>query len=180
MAKDIYTISNLSRAPRRFKNIIIHDTNCQWKDYQPFKIDRNVYQSGPMRARFKTFKNFNEMPYHFVCEKIGENYQTFLGRPLQYSCEKEYSDMDALYSRYGIHICIMGNYNTMCVIDKLYQQISYRVICPMMRVYRIPKSNIYLHSDVTNNPDYNDCPGFNFRKDLLMMYMNKYRSGLSG
>lgn len=177
MARDIYTISNLGRAPRRFKFIIIHDTNCHWKDYQPFKVDRNLFQSGPMRARFKIIKNFNEMPYHFVCEKIGENYQTFLGRPLQYSCEHEYPDMDDNYSKYGIHICVMGNYNIMACTEKLYQQLSYRVICPMMRTFRIRKSNIYLHADVTKNSDYNDCPGFNFRKDLLFGFMNKYLMG---
>jgi hypothetical protein len=177
MARDIYTISNLIQAPRRFKFIIIHDTNCQLKEYQQFKIDKNTFQSGPLRARFKITKSYNDVPYHFVCEKIGENYQTFLGRPLQYSCEKEYPDIDSTYSRYAVHICLMGNYNNMACPTNLYQQLAYRVICPMMKVYRIHKSRIFLHAEVTKNSDFNDCPGFNFRKDALFAFMNKFRMG---
>lgn len=180
MARDIYNISSLGRAPRKFRFIIIHDTNCQWKDYQPFKIDKNTYQSGPMRSRFKIMKNFDEMPYHFLCEKMGDNYQTIIGRPLQYSCVHEYPDMDALYSEFGIHVCLLGNYNNMVATDKLYQQLAYRVICPMMRTFRIVKSNIYLHAEITKNSDYSDCPGFNFRKDLLLSFMHKYMVGVSG
>lgn len=179
MSQDIYNIAQMVRAPKRFKYIIIHDTNCQWKDYQPFKVDKNLFQSGPMRARFKITKNFNEMPYHFVCEKIANNYQTFLARPLQYSCELEYPDLDVLYRRYGIHICVMGNYNAITSTAKLYQQLCYRVICPMMKTFRIRRSNIFLHGEVTKKDEFKDCPGFHFNKDTLFAFMNKYLMGTS-
>ncbi len=172
---DMYVPLMLTKAPRKFRYIIIHDTNCQWQNFNNFKIDNNLFQAGPMRARFKTDKNYYEMPYHYVCEKIGNNYQTFVGRPLQYSCEREFPDIDHYKTRYAIHVCIMGNYNVMSHTPKMYEQLCYRVIGPMMKLYRIPRSRVFFHGDLSK--EHTDCPGFNFSKNAMFAYMSRFMIG---
>lgn len=177
MAADMYQPLYLTKAPRRFRFIIIHDTNCQWQKNNIYKIDNNLFQAGPMRARFKLEKRWWESPYHFICEKIGENYQTILGKPLQYSSENEFPDLDNTYSRFGIHVCVMGNYNIMAHKPKMYEQLCYRVIAPMLRQYRIPKSNIFLHGELSK--EHMDCPGLGFSKQALLAYLARFLMGIA-
>jgi len=175
MATDLYTPTMLDKAPRRFRYIIIHDTSCHWDHHNTYKIDMNLFQAGPMRARFKSEKRYHEMPYHFVCEKIGSNYQTFIGRPLQYSCIKEYPDLDNMYAKFGIHVCVMGSYMQMNQVTKMYEQLCYRVIAPMMKTFKIPKSRIFMHGELSK--EHVDCPGFNFSKNTMMTFLTKYLMG---
>ena len=177
MAVDLYTPTKLGIAPRKFFFIIIHDTNCQWEMSDYYKIDKGMFQAGPMRARFRNEKHYDEFPYHFIVERIGENFQTIVGRPLQYSCKNEYPDIDTYYSKYGIHVCLMGNYNGNFVLPKMYQQLAYRVICPMMKAYRITKSRILTHGEISK--EHPDCPGFNFSKQTLFAFMTKFLIGVN-
>lgn len=178
MAVEIFHPSRLFKAPRRFKFIIIHDTSCQWENTNIFSIDKKMFQSNPMRARFRSQKQYYETPYHFICEKIGDSYQTVMGRPLQYSSFIEFPDIDRHYSENAIHVCLMGNYNILSHSAKLYEQLAYRVLCPMMKVYRIPRDRIYLHGELSNT--HSDCPGFNFSKTTLYAFMVKYMMGVQG
>ena len=173
---DQYIPSLLERAPKRYKYIIIHDTSCQNDTNGMFKIDKKMFQTGAMRSRFRSIKNYYDMPYHFVCERIGQNYQTVVGRPLQYSCYKAYPDIDRHYAQNAIHICLMGDYNVLSHSIKLYQQLAYRVICPMMKTFKINRSRVYLHGELSKK--HSDCPGFNFNKNLLLAYMSKFLMGV--
>jgi len=175
MAIEAFMPTRLFKAPRRFKYMIIHDTSCQWENSNIFSIDKRMFQTSPMRARFRSIKKYYELPYHFICEKIGENYQTLVGRPLQYSCFLEFPDIDRHFSEYSIHICLMGNYNILSHTAKMYEQLAYRVICPMMKTYRINRSRIFLHGELSKQ--HSDCPGFHFSKQALFAYMAKYQMG---
>lgn len=175
MAIDIYTPTALEKAPKRYRYIVLHDTNCQWKNYNTYKVDSKSFQTGSMKGRCRSDKHIYDVPYHFICEKIGDNYQTVLGRPLQYSCERSYPDMDNRYAKFSIHVCIMGNYNIMAHQVKMYEQLCYRVLCPMMRDYRIAKSKIFLHGELSK--EHLDCPGFGFNKQIMFAYMTKYLQG---
>lgn len=162
----------LPKGPKRYHYIVIHDTNCMCSKFNDFRIDNQMFQSNKLRQRLLQDKKWFELPYHFVCEKIIDDYQTIVARPIQFSCEDAYTDLDKKFARYGIHICIMGNFNTIVGDTRMYQQICYRAISPLMRQYRIPKGNIFLHGEL--NPKQLDCPGFNFSKEHLKAYIQPF------
>ena len=159
----------LPKGPRRYRYIILHDTNCMCQEFNDFKNDGMKFQTNLLRERMRQKNKWFELPFHFVCEKIMDDYHTVVARPTQYSCEDCYPNMDSLFRRFGIHICIMGNFNIMVGDTRMYQQICYRAITPVMKQYRIPKSNILLHGEV--EPTKLDCPGFNFSKQHLKAYL---------
>lgn len=162
----------LPKGPKRYHYIIIHDCNCMAERFPEFKIDNVQFQTNRLRGRIFQDKKLFELPYHFVCEKVIDDWQTIVGRPLQYSCEDVYTDLDKNFSRFGIHICIMGNFNYMASETRMYQQICYRALTPVMKQYRIPKGNIFLHGEL--NPQKLDCPGFNFSKQHLKAYIQPF------
>ena len=168
----------LPRGPRRYKYIILHDTNCKCSEFNDFKLDRAQFQTNLLRERLRQKNKWFELPYHFVTEKVIDDYQTIVGRPLQYSCQDCYPNMDRIFSRYGIHICVMGNFNLMIGDTRMYQQLCYRALTPVMKQYRIPKGNIYFHGEVENGCI--DCPGFNFSKNHLKAYIQPFMISQSG
>lgn len=162
----------LPKGPNKYRYIVIHDCNCQCKLMHRFKIDNVVAQTNEMRSILRQEKNYYELPFHFVCEKIKEDYETLVARPLQYSCEREYPDIDSKFAKRSIHICVMGNFNVMSEDSRMYQQICYRAITPLMKQYRIPRGSIYLHGELSK--DNIDCPGFSFSKQKLLGYMSTF------
>ena len=159
----------LPRGPRRYHYIVLHDTNCMCKAFNDFKVDRVQYQTNRLRERLRQDRKLFELPFHYVCEKVMDDYMTSVARPVQYSCEDVFQDLDYKFSRYAIHICVMGNFNTITGTTRMYQQLCYRAIAPVMKTYRIPKANIFLHGEL--NSQSLDCPGFNFSKQHLLAYL---------
>lgn len=162
----------LTRGPKRYKYVVIHDMNCQMHLLNKFKIDNDQFQTNDSRAELYKNKKYYELPYHYVCEKIKDDYQTIVARPLQFSCETEYPDLDKLYGRFGVHICVMGNFNIIGTEPRLLQQICYRALTPVMKIYGIMKSNVYLHGELSS--ENIDCPGYNFTKQKLMAYISPF------
>ena len=72
---------------------------------------------------------------------------------------------------------VMGNYNIMAHKPKMYEQLCYRVIAPMLRQYRIPKSNIFLHGELSK--EHMDCPGLGFSKQALLAYLARFLMGIA-
>lgn len=162
----------LPRAPKRYRYIVIHDVNCMCEKFNDFRNDTSIFQTNKLRARLRQDKKWFELPYHFVCEKINDDFETISARPIHYSCEDCYPNMDKLYSRFGIHICVMGNFNVMVGDTRMYQQMCYRAITPMMKTFRIYKSNIVLHGEI--EPSEIQCPGFNFNLSHLKSCISPY------
>lgn len=160
----------LTKGPFRYKYIIIHDINCIGKNNSEFKVDRNFAQIGKLRSRLKIEKKYDELPYHYVCEKVGDDYETFASRPLQFSCE--FPDINYSYTHFAVHILVMGNFNILAGETRMYQQMCYRVISPMIRFFKIPRNNIILHGEISR--DQLDCPGFNFDKHQLKSFLTPF------
>jgi len=162
-----YKPSMLTKGPLRYRYIIVHDTNCMWKEFNEFKVDTPQSQTNKMRSQFKILKKYDELPYHFVCELVRDDYETVVSRPLQFAFI--YKDLPASISKFAIHVCVMGNYNIIGDDVRMYQQLCYRVLSPMMRVYHIPKTHIYLHGELSSTQM--DCPGLKFDKNKLISYL---------
>jgi hypothetical protein len=106
----------------------------------------------------------SDLNYHFIVEKIGKDYETLLGRPLNRLCE--YPDIkDDINSR-AIHIGMIGKYDKQIPTPRFYQQIAYRIIAPYMYMLGIPVGQIYFHSEVSNKNK--TCPGTFFKKEDLL------------
>jgi hypothetical protein len=152
------------KKPHRY--IIIHDTGTDITNEAEMVLDNASFQIGKLRAQNMVLNGEFDLNYHFVVEKIKDDYETLFGRPLNAICE--YDDIVAPYDA-SIHVAVMGNYNFDIPDDRMYKQLAYRVLGPMMTFFRIDRSRILLHSEVSD--DQPECPGTNFNKERLMSYV---------
>ena len=154
------------------KYIIIHHTDELNLNTGNVIIDKPSFQ---LNSLAKSFYQLEKMylPYHFVIEKVGDEYINMVTAPLL--TKHEFLDMDDKYQN-GIHIALLGNYNMDTVDQKLYDVLNLRIIIPMMKTYNILEDNILKHSDVSFFPDMK-CPGDNFNlaklKNSLRSHMKK-------
>lgn len=161
----------LPTAERKLRAIIIHDTSCMFEDYVEFMVDTAKYQTGKMKTMSFVMHGEYELNYHFVVEKIDQDYAALIGRPLFAKCE--YEDIPDMY-RNAIHVCVMGDFTNENPGERVYQTIAYKVIIPLMRTYRITPARVMLHRDVSTDKN-SDCPGIKFKKNLLDSYIKSWK-----
>lgn len=154
----------LQKATRKFRYIVIHDSTCKFKLFNKAKIDTPKSQILSLRNYNWVFNNEFELPYHFVCEKIGKDFETVMATPFCYFCEYEDIPQQFLPS---IHICIVGNYSIQQPSQRLYQQIGYRSIASVVKWFKIPLTHIYLHHEISENKEIG-CPGSMIDKNKLL------------
>jgi len=157
-------------ARRRFRYIIIHDVVCQFDGIHELLTDSSKYQIDKMKSSNFILNAEYELPYHFVIDKIGDDYATLVARPLFARCE--YDDIKPPYD-HTIHIGTVGDFHNENPGERYYQQLAYRVVIPMMRTFFIPPSNIVLHHEISEAEEL--CPGPYFRRDLLMSYVKSWK-----
>lgn len=160
----------LPKAYKAFRYIIVHDFTCQFDSIDKTRIDNKTSQMQGARVYNWMFNKEWELPYHFVCEKIGLDVETFMARPLCYYCE--YPDIPDQYLN-SIHIALAGDYNIIAPTQRVYQQLAYRSISSMVRWFNIKLNQVYLHWEVSTNKDLH-CPGDFFRKDRLDATTKQY------
>ena len=160
----------LPKAYKKFKYVIIHDFTCQFNTIDKARVDNKLAQIQGVRLYNWMFQNSYELPYHFVCEKIYNDFETIMARPFCYYCE--YSDIPDQYLN-SIHIAIAGNYNNMNVHQRAYQQMAYRSISSVLRWFNIPINRVLMHWEVSKD-DKLHCPGDAFKKDRLLSAIKQY------
>lgn len=144
------------------KYIIIHHTDELEINDGSILFDKPTYQFNRLaRSYYEMDKMY--LPYNFVIEKIGDEFQPIVSAPLL--TKHEYLDMEDVHQD-SIHIGILGNYNADTVELKLYDVLALRVIIPLMRTFRIPEENVVLHSDISLDPE-SSCPGSFFSLSKL-------------
>ena len=155
---------------KRFRYIILHDATCQFEGITELMHDTQKYQIGKMKSSNFILNAEFELPYHFVVDKIMDDYETIVARPLFARCE--YDDIRPPYE-HSIHIGTVGDFHGENPGERYYQQIAYRIVIPMMKTFRIPPSNILLHHEISESEE--SCPGPYFRKELLMAYVKSWK-----
>jgi hypothetical protein len=153
----------IMRAKPKF--IIIHDLTCMYHDIDQIKIDGKKSQTNIARTYNWVLNGQSDINYHFMVEKIGKDYETLIGRPINRLCQ--FDDIPDVYDTRAIHIACMGRYDTINADNRFYQQLAYRAIAPSMSTFGIPITNIYLHHEISNDKTIT-CPGPFFMKDKLM------------
>ena len=155
----------LTKAYKKFNYIIIHDFTCKFEHFDRARTDDKKTNVNDIRSYNWVFNGQFDLPYHFVCKKIGSDFETIMGRPLAYYCD-EYKDISEEYIN-SVHIAIAGNYNLIAPDTRAYQQMGYRSIASIMKWFLIPISNVKMHYEVSSDNKLK-CPGVHFDKDKLL------------
>jgi len=134
--------------------IILHHTSELYKN-PASKIDNAKFQVQGLSKGVLEMKH-SDVNYHYVIEKIDEEYYPFVCRPFVYLCE--WDDIDPNINNRAIHIALLGNYDFKVPQKRMYEVLAFRVLNPMMKMFKISPKRIKMHRDVSSNKELT-CPG---------------------
>jgi N-acetylmuramoyl-L-alanine amidase len=103
---------------------------------------------------------WRDIGYHFGIEKIGDTLHILTGRMIT---EDAAAVKERGANRYGIHICVVGNFD-LAPPDKNTLLILSRLVGSYMELLNIPKGNVLGHKDYA---PYKSCPGTKFDMDAF-------------
>ncbi len=136
------------------KWIILHHTSEIYVNPES-RIDNAKFQIPGISKGVLELKQ-GDINYHYILDKIEEDYYPILCRPYVYLCE--WDDIHDDINKRSIHIALLGNYDFKVVEKRCYEVLAYRLLNPMMKLFGITPNKIKLHKDVSNNNDIS-CPG---------------------
>lgn len=135
------------------KWIIIHHT-VEMYPQPAARIDNPKYQLPELFKGVLEDKT-GDINYHYVVEKIKEDYQVIVTRPFVYLCD--WPDIDLNINNRSIHIGLLGNYSFAVPEKRLYEVLAYRLLNPFMKMFHLNPKRIKLHRDISREEI--DCPG---------------------
>lgn len=169
MAKIQLKPSLLTVRRQSVKWIIIHHT-AEIYENPSVHIDNSNYQM-PAIYNGVLEKKDADVNYHFVVERIKEDYIPIVTRPFVYLCE--WDDIDSNINNRALHIAIMGNYDFKIPSARLYEILAYRLVNPLIRLFALNPSRIKLHRDVSST-EHLACPGEFFELDRLIAQVRRF------
>lgn len=143
---------NVRRGPVKW--IIIHHT-AEMYEAPESRIDNAKYQL-PGIVNGVLEKSAPDINYHYIIEKIKEDYVPIICRPMTSLCD--WDDISDDINKRAIHIALMGSYSFKVPERRLYEVLSYRLLSPMIKIYGLSPKRVKLHRDVSTNKDQ-ECPG---------------------
>lgn len=120
--------------------------------------DGNAVDWKAIRDYHVNHNHWGDIGYHFGCEWIGETWQLLIGRALT----REGAHCPGMNWK-AIGICIVGDYDLIIPMPQQLDLVVYKLIRPMMEIFKIPAKNIVRHKDFYET----DCPGKFFDIDLI-------------
>lgn len=144
---------SLLKIRRRTKWIVLHHT-AEIYDIPASRIDNPKFQ---MPGIFKGVleKKQGDVNYHYIIDKIDEDYVPVVCRPFVYLCE--WDDIYPDINNAAIHIALMGSYSFKVPERRCYEILSFRVLNPLLKMLHLAPARIKFHRDVTDEDI--DCPG---------------------
>lgn len=136
------------------KWIILHHTS-ELYDIPASRIDNSKYQM-PGIFNGVLEKKQGDVNYHYVVDRVKEDYIAICCRPFVYMCE--WDDIHPDINQRAIHVALLGSYDFKIPTKRCYEVLSYRLLNPFMKMYNITPSKIKLHSEVSDIKDLS-CPG---------------------
>ena len=151
------------------KWIILHHT-AEMYDIPSARIDNSKYQ---LPALFKGVmeKKQADINYHYVLEKVKEDYIPIACRPISYLCE--WDDIDNNINNRAIHVALLGSYDFKIPEKRCYEILAYKLLNPMLKLFHIPPSKIKFHRDVSNNKELT-CPGEFIDEAVVISMIRKF------
>lgn len=144
-----------------FKYIIIHDITCRFKDFHDLRIDTAKCETSVLRSYEYMYNDNSDINYHYSFEKLKDDYEAIVGRPLNSLCN--FPSLQDQYSR-SINIIVISDFNLQIPEKRLYDSLSYKLLNPLMFMFKIPRPNILLHREIESGIH---CPGNYFNKESL-------------
>lgn len=169
MAKILLRPSLLKVRRQSVKWIIIHHTAEMYLN-PSVRIDNPQYQMPGIFNGVLELKQ-GDVDYHYVVEKIKDDYVGIVTRPFPYLCEWE--DIPVNINNRAVHIGILGNLDFQIPPMRLYQILAYRLVNPMLKMFGIPPSKVKLHKEVSDDKEVY-CPGEFFEKSRLIAQVRRY------
>lgn len=144
---------SLLKIRRRTKWIILHHT-AEIYEIPASRIDNPKYQ---MPGLFKGVleKKQGDVNYHYVIDKIQEDYVPIVCRPIVYMCE--WDDIHPDINNAAIHVALMGSYSFKVPERRCVEILAFRVLNPLLKIFGLAPARIKFHRDVTDEDT--DCPG---------------------
>jgi hypothetical protein len=112
-----------------------------------------------------------DINYHYIIDKIKEDYWPIVTRPIAYECE--WPDISNDINKRAIHIAVMGSYDVKIPITRLYEVLAFRLLNPMLKLFNIAPNKIKLHRDVSSDEDLS-CPGDFFDHGKLITLVRRF------
>lgn len=142
----------IRRKPIRY--IVMHHTAELYVQPES-KIDNPKYQ---LPGLFKGVMEMKEgdINYHFVVERVKDDYIPIVCRPFSFLCE--WDDIDANINDRALHVALLGNFDFKIPERREYEVLAFRVLNPMLKLFGMHPSRIKLHRDISNNEEIT-CPG---------------------
>jgi hypothetical protein len=169
MAKIILRPSLLKVRRQSVKWLIIHHTAEMYKA-PDVRIDNTKYQTPGIFNGVLELKQA-DVNYHYVIEKIKEEFVVITTRPFPYLCE--WPDIPDDINKRALHIALLGNYDFKIPDKRLYDIMAYRVLNPMLKMFGIPPSKIKLHKDVSTDKEVY-CPGEFVEIDRIITSVRRF------
>jgi hypothetical protein len=136
------------------KWIIVHHT-AELYPQPAAKIDNSSFQT-PELYKGVLEQKTGDINYHYVVEKIKEDYHPIVTRPFVYLCE--WPDIPADINKRAIHVALLGSYDLKVPEKRLYQVLAFRLLNPMLKMFHLNVGKIKFHRDVSTDKKLT-CPG---------------------
>jgi len=136
------------------KWIILHHTSELYKQPEA-KIDNAKFQVKGLAKGVLEMKHA-DINYHYVIDKIDNDYHPIVCRPFVYLCD--WNDINININNRALHVGFIGDYNFTIPTKRFYEILAFRILNPMMKMFKITPARIKLHRDVSSDKDLT-CPG---------------------
>ena len=136
------------------KWIIVHHT-AEMYPQPAARIDNASFQTQQLYKGVLEDKT-GDVNYHYVVEKIKDDYYPIVTRPFVYMCD--WPDIPNDINNRAIHVALLGSYDFKVPEVRLYEVLAFRLLNPMLKMFHLSPSKIKLHRDVSTDEDLT-CPG---------------------
>jgi len=136
------------------KWIILHHT-AEIYDIPSARIDNAKYQL-PALFNGVMEKKQADINYHYVIEKIKEDYVPIACRPISYLCD--WDDISNDINNAAVHVALLGSYDFKIPEPRCYQILAYKMLNPMLKLFHLSPNKIKFHRDVSSDKKLT-CPG---------------------
>ena len=151
------------------KWLIVHHT-AEMYPAESSRIDNPRFQM-PGIVKGVHEQKTGDINYHYIIDKIKEDYWPIACRPIAYLCE--WPDISNDINKRAIHIAVMGSYDVKVPVTRLYEVLAFRLLNPMLKLFNIAPNRIKLHRDVSSNEDLS-CPGDFFDHGKLITLVRRF------
>jgi len=146
-------LNNYKLANKLPQNIILHHVACK-EISDEYDFDNSRLQS-PKYSLDSYRQSKRETGFNFIIDRFKNDFQVIVSQPLGTLCV--YDDIDESFHK-DIHIGFMGNYNEDMPMNRFYRVLTYRLLSPLLRSFRLQEFNILFHSTLSDD-DSCSCPG---------------------